>query len=77
MLRKSCSSHFFNGKMNGYAPEYARQSFSKRCISFDSYIKPQRIGQECSLVVVVYLLIPTSNHNRVHGWDLFTSLYVF
>ena len=21
MLRKSCASHFFNGKMNGYAPE--------------------------------------------------------
>ena len=21
MLRKSCASHFFNGKMNGYSPE--------------------------------------------------------
>ena len=31
-----------HGILNGYAPEYVRQSFSKRCISFDSYIKPQR-----------------------------------
>ena len=31
-----------HGILNGYVPEYARQSFSKRCISFDSYIKPQR-----------------------------------
>ena len=31
-----------HGILNGYVPEYVRQSFSKRCISFDSYIKPQR-----------------------------------
>ena len=35
------------------------------CISFDSYIKPQR-GRYCRhLGCVVYLLIPTSNHNRI------------
>ena len=32
-----------HGILNGYAPEYVRQSFSKRCISFDSYIKPQQV----------------------------------
>ena len=37
-----------------------------RCISFDSYIKPQLHLLWCFLQVVVYLLIPTSNHNS--GW---------
>ena len=34
------------------------------CISFDSYIKPQLIGNHKCAVFVVYLLTPTSNHNR-------------
>ena len=33
------------------------------CISFDSYIKPQRIVRSQVKTQVVYLLIPTSNHN--------------
>ena len=33
------------------------------CISFDSYIKPQLHGSLVPLFGVVYLLIPTSNHN--------------
>ena len=33
------------------------------CISFDSYIKPQRQSFEDYRPWVVYLLIPTSNHN--------------
>ena len=33
------------------------------CISFDSYIKPQRIPSTLFVSSVVYLLIPTSNHN--------------
>ena len=34
------------------------------CISFDSYIKPQ-LGWFCVFISwVVYLLIPTSNHNH-------------
>ena len=33
------------------------------CISFDSYIKPQRIGSLDIIALVVYLLTPTSNHN--------------
>ena len=37
---------------------------SASCISFDSYIKPQlSIWESCALTVV-YLLTPTSNHNR-------------
>ena len=37
--------------------------FSTSCISFDSYIKPQRWVVTLFSVSVVYLLIPTSNHN--------------
>ena len=33
------------------------------CISFDSYIKPQPLNLLMLSIVVVYLLIPTSNHN--------------
>ena len=33
------------------------------CISFDSYIKPQPIVCCMEQKLVVYLLIPTSNHN--------------
>ncbi len=36
-----------------------------RCISFDSYIKPQPSLIKIRMIVVVYLLIPTSNHNRL------------
>ena len=35
-----------------------------RCISFDSYIKPQHEDEIILGKGVVYLLIPTSNHNR-------------
>ena len=33
------------------------------CISFDSYIKPQLLLYCIIILLVVYLLIPTSNHN--------------
>ena len=33
------------------------------CISFDSYIKPQPSHAFQRICSVVYLLIPTSNHN--------------
>ena len=42
---------------------YNRGFVLSSCISFDSYIKPQRHGCSSRSVVVVYLLIPTSNHN--------------
>ena len=35
-----------------------------RCISFDSYIKPQPLSLLCRFWFVVYLLTPTSNHNQ-------------
>ena len=48
-----------------------------RCISFDSYIKPQ-LDPSCSESErVVYLLIPTSNHNRSDDWFAFVPLYIF
>ena len=34
------------------------------CISFDSYIKPQPYNKKYYKKSVVYLLIPTSNHNN-------------
>ena len=47
------------------------------CISFDSYIKPQLLHCACRCHYVVYLLIPTSNHNHkmqvIHDY----MLYIF
>ena len=37
------------------------------CLSLDSYIKPQRSLSASSFDIVVYLLIPTSNHNTPRG----------
>ena len=47
------------------------------CISFDSYIKPQLFGVLFSLHLVVYLLIPTSNHNSHPSAFLTSALYIF
>ena len=47
------------------------------CISFDSYIKPQRLRLCCRFLAVVYLLIPTSNHNVIDELTSFKSLYIF
>ena len=50
---------------------------SKGCISFDSYIKPQLEYWTKEICMVVYLLIPTSNHN-VHWEDKPSGLlYIF
>ena len=47
------------------------------CISFDSYIKPQHSNTKSGGFLVVYLLIPTSNHNS-HGFSPSTvPLYIF
>ena len=40
-----------------------RLETDKSCISFDSYIKPQQFISPHGTASVVYLLIPTSNHN--------------
>ena len=47
------------------------------CISFDSYIKPQLASCSAFIIRVVYLLIPTSNHNYSALWKYFDSLYIF
>ena len=39
------------------------KSARESCISFDSYIKPQPTAVQSRSSAVVYLLIPTSNHN--------------
>ena len=49
------------------------------CISFDSYIKPQRYPERWLFVFVVYLLIPTSNHNlsfRLSWWPWVVYLLI-
>ena len=51
--------------------------FQQSCISFDSYIKPQPLGGRNSLSVVVYLLIPTSNHNWACECVAVNPLYIF
>ena len=48
-----------------------------RCISFDSYIKPQLIGEYGTSSLVVYLLIPTSNHNTRAINSAIYQLYIF
>ena len=52
-------------------------SLPRSCISFDSYIKPQRDWWANKFQIVVYLLIPTSNHNRWLTCCQYTSLYIF
>ena len=41
----------------------------ERCISFESYIKPQLYGIGDMISSVVYLLNPTSNHNSAREYD--------
>ena len=55
-------------------------SFTKkrsRCISFDSYIKPQQSRLRVLPSAVVYLLTPTSNHNPIPAGAYFNVLYIF
>ena len=47
------------------------------CISFDSYIKPQQKLHCWERYDVVYLLIPTSNHNFIHIFLGLYLLYIF
>ena len=51
--------------------------FQLRCISFDSYIKPQLLFLLLRLRFVVYLLIPTSNHNLILSRKAIKRLYIF
>ena len=47
------------------------------CISFDSYIKPQLDSYHIRITCVVYLLIPTSNHNPLLIHQVHKLLYIF
>ena len=47
------------------------------CISFDSYIKPQPERNIIDVATVVYLLIPTSNHNFARLPKVLSTLYIF
>ena len=47
------------------------------CISFDSYIKPQLLSLQTISYAVVYLLIPTSNHNYPRASNSCWGLYIF
>ena len=47
------------------------------CISFDSYIKPQLCEGIWRTLSVVYLLIPTSNHNSYDTQVTPEELYIF
>ena len=47
------------------------------CISFDSYIKPQLDPAHVRKLLVVYLLIPTSNHNYHYDNKGVKKLYIF
>ena len=49
----------------------------RSCISFDSYIKPQLWGLSAYFWNVVYLLIPTSNHNYWENMPCYALLYIF
>ena len=52
-------------------------TWQERCISFDSYIKPQLVSRHHHGEPVVYLLIPTSNHNRWANYKRIGGLYIF
>ena len=52
-------------------------TFRVCCISFDSYIKPQLFTFAKVIQKVVYLLIPTSNHNLWQTVCQTSLLYIF
>ena len=54
-----------------------REAAHAGCISFDSYIKPQPYRRILRDSRVVYLLIPTSNHNYGSIHTSTSTLYIF
>ena len=64
ILHQTTTTHFFWSRMH-------------RCISFESYIKPQQYLQRRRTSLVVYLLNPTSNHNCFWIFYSFWLLYIF
>ena len=55
----------------------AKASINVSCISLYSYIKPQLIELLFNLSYVVYLYIPTSNHNDKLYRLSIAALYIF
>ena len=49
----------------------------RSCISLYSYIKPQLLSNTADIERVVYLYIPTSNHNRYAELKTSYELYIF
>ena len=58
-------------------PDGKSPALMNGCISFDSYIKPQLGKRNFYIHLVVYLLIPTSNHNVSLSYPMMSSLYIF
>ena len=79
----ACSSYLYCLRCISFdsyiKPQLLLQHIAKAesCISFDSYIKPQHTTPSYAFNDVVYLLIPTSNHNHVVPKELRTMLYIF
>ena len=88
-LLNPTSNHNFGGFIGSCPPLYifwilhqtttdkADKQQGKRCISFESYIKPQQCSQFQTVQLVVYLLNPTSNHNCSKPYRCFHGLYIF
>ena len=53
-----------------------RYFFIISCLSLDSYIKPQHKNATNYFCEVVYLLIPTSNHNTLVVLDITPTLFI-
>ena len=57
--------------------KFAKEMAEIGCISLYSYIKPQRSSYVSLTLTVVYLYIPTSNHNLYGVNMLKEDLYIF
>ena len=53
-----------------------RLSWSCCCLSSCSYIKPQHVLRWCNLLIVVYHLVPTSNHNYQRMFPSSVGLFI-
>ena len=57
-------------------PAVPRMWHCARCLSLDSYIKPQHATNIEREHIVVYLLIPTSNHNLLVALSARAKLFI-
>ena len=73
LQRHSCLS------LDSYIKPQRQNSVScacSSCLSLDSYIKPQHVVMQCVREAVVYLLIPTSNHNQAATEEEAKTLFI-